>query len=57
MVVDEFGCKVRAEKDLRTINGLDVVVEAIVAFDEALKIADFMEQGSQQVVVSVGRRF
>jgi hypothetical protein len=50
----EDGAEVVTSEDFAAADGLDVVVEAVVACDEALEVAGFVEDCGEEVVVAIG---
>jgi hypothetical protein len=49
----EDGAEVVANEDFAAVDGLDAVVEVTVACDEALEVGGFVEEGGEEVVVTV----
>jgi hypothetical protein len=50
----EDGAEAVADEGFAAVDGLEVVVVVAVACDEALEMAGFVEEGGEEVVVTVG---
>jgi hypothetical protein len=51
---DEDGAEAIANEGFAAVDGLDMAIVVAVAGDEALEVGGFVEEGGEEVVVTVG---
>ncbi len=54
MIVCEGGLDAVGDEIAGAVDGLDVAIEGLVAFNEACEVAGFVEDGGKKVITTIG---